>query len=477
MAEIAEAPVDGVRDPIAPQAARTWTGELKALFVLGWPLIIAQVAQNALHTTDIVLMGWLGPDALAAGAVASAVIICLQLLGVGLIGAVAPLVAQALGARQIKSVRRIVRQGLWVAILLAAIIIPIVWNLRPILLLLGQDADLAAMAEPYAHTVGWLMAPAFGIVVLRSFLSAHGATRVVLLISVAGVFVNGLVAYALIFGHWGFPRLGLAGAGVATTTVNVVMFALMLAYVLTHRKFRRYHILARFTKPDWPHFFEIFRIGTPIGLMLVAEVALFTSAALMQGWIGASSVAAHAVALQCASLAFMVPLGLSQATTVRVGLAFGERSPDGVRLAGWVSLGTTLLFMSTTCVLFLSAPHALVGLFLDASRPENAEALALAASFLMVAGIFQLVDGAQVSAGAALRGLSDTTVPLILALIGYWGVGFPVAYVFAFVVGLKGLGIWYGLAAGLAFAAIALTIRFAMRERLKLVPGTAERPE
>ncbi|RYE79587.1 MAG: hypothetical protein EOP19_19970 [Hyphomicrobiales bacterium] len=209
---------------------------------------------------------------------------------------------------------------------------------------------------------------------------------------------------------------------------------------------------------------------------MVAEVGLFTSAALMQGWIGASSVAAHAVALQWGSLAFMVPLGLSQATTVRVGLAFGERSPDGVRLAGWVSLATTLIFMSLTCALFLLAGPQLVQLFLDPSRPENAEALRLAASFLVVAGVFQLVDGAQVSAGSALRGLSDTTVPLILALIGYWAVGFPIAYVFAFVVGLKGLGIWFGLAAGLAFAAIALVARFAMRERLALVPGTVERP-
>jgi MATE family multidrug resistance protein len=210
--------------------------------------------------------------------------------------------------------------------------------------------------------------------------------------------------------------------------------------------------------------------------MLVAEVGLFTSAALMQGWIGASSVAAHAVALQLTALAFMVPLGLSQATTVRVGLAFGERSPSGVRLAGWVSLATTLIFMSCTCLLFLTMAPTLVALFLDPTKPENADALRLAATFMVVAGLFQLFDGAQVSAGSALRGLSDTTMPLVLALVGYWAVGFPIAYVFGFVFGWQGLGIWCGLAAGLAFAAIALVIRFAMRERLKLVPGTLERP-
>lgn len=455
----------------ASTAPRTWTRELRALFVLGWPLIVAQLAQNALFTTDVIMMGWLGPKFLAAGTLATSVMITLQLFGVGLIGAVAPMVAQALGAKQQKGVRRTVRQGLWAALLLAALITPVVFNLRLILVALGQDADLAALAETYAHTGAWLMAPAFGIIVLRSFLSAHGSTAVILIITVVGVAVNAVTNYALMFGAWGFPRLELAGAGLSTTLVNIAMFGLMLAYVLTHRKYKRYHILARFFKPDWGRFRDIFRIGLPIGLMLVAEVGLFTSASLMQGLIGPESIAAHAIALQCASLAFMVPLGLSQATTVRVGLAYGERAPAGIALAGWVSLGTTLLFMASTCALYLSMPDTLVGLFLDPQNPDNARTLELARSFVIVAALFQLVDGAQVSAGAALRGLSDTKMPLVLALLGYWGVGFPVAYYFGFVLGLGGLGIWYGLAAGLALSAVALVTRFALRERLGLIEG------
>lgn len=454
----------------AVPVGRRWPDELRALFVLGWPLIIAQLAQNALLTTDVIMLGWLGPEQLAASTLAGAVMICVQLLGVGLVGAVAPMVAQARGARQIKSVRRIVRQGLWVSILLAALLIPVVYNLAPILTALGQDPVLVADAEKFAHTACWMLLPAFGIIVLRSFLAAHGATRMILVITVAGVFVNALCNYALIFGNWGFPRLELAGSGISTTTVNVVMFALMLAYVLTHKRYRRYNILLRFWKPDWQSFAQIFRIGTPIGMMLVAEVGLFTFASLMQGWISAESVAAHAVALQLASLAFMVPLGLSQATTVRVGLAYGEKSSEGIRLAGWVSLGTTLVFMSSTCALFLLMPHTLVALFLDPARPENAYALSLAAQFLLVAGVFQLADGAQASAGAALRGLSDTKMPLIIALIGFWAVGFPVSYLLGFVAGFGGMGIWAGLAVGLATVAVSLVARFALRERLGLVP-------
>jgi MATE family multidrug resistance protein len=456
----------------APRPAlRRWTAEFAALFHLGWPLIVAQLAQNLLFTTDVIMLGWLGAEALAASTLASAVIICLQLLGVGIVGAVAPLVAQARGARQIKDVRRIVRQGLWISILLAAILTPLVYNIAPILLWLGQEPALVAEAEHYAHAVCWMLLPAFGIVALRSFLAAHGATRMVLAITVAGVLLNALLNYGLIFGHWGLPRLELAGAGVSTTLVNLAMFGLMLAYVLTHRRYRRYHVLANFHRADWLHFRQLFAIGTPIGLMLVAEVGLFTSAALLQGWISAESVAAHAVALQLSALAFMVPLGLSQATTVRVGLAYGQRSREGITLAGWVSLAATLGFMSTTCALFLLLPGPLVRLFLDPQNPANAVALTLAAQFLVVTGIYQLADGAQVIAAAALRGLGDTRMPLILALIGFWVVGFPVSYFCGFVLGLGGMGIWYGLAAGLAVSATLLVIRFARRERLGLVPS------
>ena len=460
----------GAMQDIAPAApAISWGGELKALFLLGWPLIVAQLAQNALFTTDIIMMGWLGPKYLAAGALAMAFFICLQLFGVGLVGAVAPMVAQALGARDFRSVRRTVRQGFWVAIVLVVLLFPIVWSVRPIFLFLGQNPELTVLAEQFLHYAVWLLFPALGIIVLRSFLSAHGATAVILLITVAGVVVNGLANYALMFGNWGFPRLELRGSGIATTLVNLVMFGLMLAYVLTHRRFRRYHILARFFKPDWPRFLEIFRIGGPIGFLLLAEVGLFTAAAFLMGWLGPDEVAGHTIALQCASLAFMVPLGLSQATTVRVGIAYGQRWPDGISKAGWASLVVTLGFMSLTCLTFVLLPQTLVGLFLDRTNPANLNTLALAASYLGVAALFQLVDGTQVAAAAALRGLSDTKMPLVIALVGYWAIGMPIAYVLGFVFGMRGVGIWLGLAAGLAFVAVVLIIRFAMRERLGLL--------
>ena len=452
----------------APLSSQSWGAEFRALLKLGWPLIVAQLAQISLFTTDTVMLGWLGPKYLAAAALANALFVAIQLFGMGVVGAVTPMVSQALGANDPQSVRRTVRQGIWVALLLGVLLFPVVWNLAPIYHALGEDPELTAMAEVFVHYAVWLIFPAFLIIVFRSFLSAHGNTRVIFLITVAGVIVNAFADYALIFGNWGFPRLEIAGAGIATTIVSFVMLAIMVAYTLTHRRFRPYRILHNFFRPDWRRFWELLRIGMPIGLMQLAEVLLFTSASLLQGWISQDAVAAHAIALQLASISFMVPLGISQAATVRVGLALGAGNRDGIRKAGWAALALTLVFMGSTGILFLVAPHALVHLFLNPSVPANTAAAGLAVSYLLVAGFFQLFDGGQATMGAVLRGMSDTTVPLVVAIVGYWAVGFPVAYVFAFPLGLKGVGIWWGLAAGLAAVALILTIRFALRERLGL---------
>lgn len=450
-----------------------WADELRASFALAWPLIVAQLAQNLLFTTDVVLMGWLGPQYLAAGTLAGAFLIPFQLTGVGIVGAVAPLVAQARGRGDTKAVRRIVRQGFWVAIAVATLLIPIVLSIRPIYLALGQDPHTTELAESYMQAGFWMLYPVLGIMVVRSFLSAFAATRVILLVTIIGVIANAALAYALIFGHFGFPRLELRGAAIATGLVNVIMFLALLGYVVTHRKLKRFHVLARFHKPDWPRFFEILRVGLPIGLTVAAEVGLFSVAAILMGRLGTNETAAHAVALQLASMAFMVPLGLGMAATVRVGLAYGRGDAEGVRKAAWTAIALGVGFMTLTAALFLIIPNTMVALFLDSQNPDNATALMLAAGYLGIAGLFQLADGAQVVAAHALRGLSDTRIPSFLAILGYWFVGLPTAYVLGFVLNWRGTGIWLGLATGLAFVAVLLLVRFAMRHRLGLLKGIA----
>lgn len=455
----------------ASDSVSSWAAEFRASFALAWPLIIAQLASNLLFTTDVVLMGWLGPKYLAAGTLAGAFLMPFQLTGVGIVGAVAPLVAQARGRRDIKAVRRYVRQGFWVAILVSTLLVPIVLSMKPVYLALGQDPEVVEIAHSYMLYGFWMLYPVLGTMVLRSFLSAFAATRVILLVTVVGVVVNAAVAYTLIFGHFGFPRLELRGAAIATGLVNLVMFLALLAYVLAHKRLKRFHILIRFFKPDWPRFFEILKVGLPIGITVAAEVGLFSVAAMLMGRLGTNETAAHAVALQLASTAFMVPLGLGMAATVRVGLAYGRGDREGIRKAAWMAVMLGVGFMALTASLFLAMPHTLVSVFLDSNEPLNADALALAASYLAIAGLFQLADGAQVVAAHSLRGLSDTRIPSLLAIFGYWCVGLPVAYVLGFVLDLRGVGVWLGLATGLAFVAVLLLTRFAMRERLGLLKG------
>ena len=446
-------------DATAP--ARSWASEARATLALAWPLVIAQLATIALQATDVVMMGWLGPEYLGAGSLATGVFYPMLMFGVGVTMAVAPMVAQARGAGDLRSIRRTTRQGLWAAIALGTLLTALWFNGEPVLRLFGQTDRTASLAGDYLRYAAWMVTPHLMFIVLRGLVSAIGDTRVVLRITVFGIILNGVLDYALIFGAFGLPRMELRGAGLATSLVHVAMFLLLLRHVLRSRPTRRYMILARFWRADWPRLQAILGLGAPVGLMMLAESGLFAVVALMMGWIGTDAMAGHAVALQLAALAFMVPLGLSHATAVRVGLAFGAGDRVGAARAGWVSIITSLIFMAGVAGLFVSVPEPLTGLFLDRAEPANAAALALATQFLMVAALFQLVDGAQVTAAAALRGVGDTRVPMLIALTGYWVVGIPIGWGLGFTAGLGGTGLWLGLAAGLAFAAIFLSLRFA----------------
>lgn len=457
--------------------SRSWPREFLATLALAWPLVVAQLAQNSLVATDVIMMGWLGPEFLAAGTLASSFYTPLMLLGGGVASAVAPLAAQALGARDFRMVRRTVRQGFWAAIVVATALMPLVWNIRSILLALGQDAHLAELAESYMRIAGFSLYPALGIFVLRSFLSALGTTGVILWSTVIGVVVNAVGAYGLMFGNFGLPALGLQGAGIVMVASNSLIFLILLGYALMHRRARRFHILVRFWRPDWSRLGEIFRVGAPIGLTIMAEVGMFSMTTLFMGWLGTAEVAAHAVALQLSSLAFMVPLGIGMAATVRVGRAHGAGNRDAVGKAGWSAYAVGVGFMACSCIVFLLFRPLLVGVFLDPADPANLHSFQLAVSYLMIAALFQLADGAQAVSAHSLRGMSDTRTPMLIAFLGYWAVGMPSSYLLGFTLGLEGLGIWIGLAIGLVFVAITLTARFAMRERLGLTgPKAATAP-
>ena len=452
-------------------ASSPWRAELRATVALALPLIGTQLAQISTMTTDVVLLGRHSAEALAAGALGANVVYVLITFTLGIVMAVSPMIAQAVGRKRhaVRDVRRSVRQGFWATVAVGVPCMIVIWHTESILLAFGQEPANAASAADYARAMLLGFLPAVGFMLLRFFVSALERPRAALVVMVLSVLLNALLAWALIFGRFGLPPLGVVGAGIATSIANTFGFVALLAFVLIDHRFRRFYILGRLWRPDWRRFAEIFRIGLPIGLILVLEVGLFAGAVQLMGLLGTAEIAAHQIALQCASVAFMVPLGIGQAATVRVGLAAGARDAAGVTRAGWTALALGVSFMSCTALLMWTMPHVLVGLFVQ-DVPENARVIELAVAFLAIAALFQVVDGVQAIAIGALRGLKDTRMPAIFAAIGYWLVGFPVGIVLAFHAGWGGIGVWWGLAIGLAVVAALELTRFARREMLNLVP-------
>lgn len=459
----------------APEARDAWLRELRATLRLAGPLVLLQLGQVGIHTTDVVMIGRLGPEALAAGSLAMHWFILPWLFCLGVLSAVPALAAQALGARDHRGVRRTVRQGLWLAIALSLPAMLLLWQTPATLRLTGQDPALAEAAGGYVRAMLWGFLPSMGFVVLRGFVSALSRPASATAVMLAAVLLNVVVNYGLIFGNFGLPRLELVGAGLGSAIVQTAMFLALLALVLLDRRFRRYYLLARFGRADWPRMAALLRVGWPVGFVLLFEVGLFTSGTLMMGWVGTAALAANAIAAQCTHVTFMVPLGVGQAAAVRVGLAAGGRDAEGVRRAGWSALALGTAFMTLAALAFWLLPETLIGLFLDLSEPGTAEVLALGVSFLAIAALFQIVDGAQVITGSTLRGLSDTRVPMVYSALGYWAIGFFSAWLLAFPLGFGGIGIWIGWALGLAATALLLVHRFARREELGLLQRVSRR--
>jgi MATE family multidrug resistance protein len=455
----------------------SWSAEIRATLSLAWPLMLTNLAQTAMTTTDVVLIGRLGPDSLAAAALGTNLFFGFLIFAIGIVTATAPMIARELGRNRysVRDVRRTFRQGLWAAVAVSVPVWAILWHAEILLLWLGQEPALAEKAGRYMRTLQWSILPFLGYIVVRSLISAMERPMSALWVGLAAIVLNALAGYALIYGRFGFPRLELAGAGIATTFSSAALFLGLALYLVVDRRFRRYRFFGRFWRADWARFRAIWRLGLPIGLALAFEVTIFNAAAFLMGIIGADSLAAYAIAIQIASLTFMLPLGLNQAVTVRVGRAFGAGDRDGIRRAGWTAYFLGLAFMSTTATVMLLAPRPLVSAFIDLDHPANAAVVALAVSFLAYAGLFQVFDGAQVIGSGMLRGLHDTRVPMIFCAIGYWGIGLPLGAALGFAAGLAGAGIWIGLAAGLAVVAALLTSRWIMRERLGLTgPRSAQ---
>jgi MATE family multidrug resistance protein len=447
----------------------SWLGHGRATVVLAVPLIGTQLAQMALNVTDTVMVGWLGATELAAAVLGTQIFFVVYIFGSGFAVAVMPVAAAAEGRGDARSVRRSVRMSLWIVGLYSLIAMPLLWHTEALLLLLDQDPRVAALAGAYVRVVQWSMLPALVLAVLRSYLAVVDRAYVALAVIIVGGFSNALFNYALIFGHFGMPALGIVGSAVATLATQIIMAALVLVYGGTAPSLRRHDLFARFWRPDWPDFHDILRLGWPISATIIAEVGLFTASSIMMGWIGTVALAAHGIALQISSIAFMLPLGLASAATVRVGLHHGRGDHIGLGRAGLVAMIIATVTALCLALVFWAVPEWLVGFYLDKSNANSALVLATAVSFLFVAACFQIVDSLQAVGNGMLRGLKDTRVPMIMALVSYWLIGMPAAYLLGFAAGFGGIGIWWGLALGLMVAAVLMNHRFLRRERLGLL--------
>ena len=449
----------------------SWRGELRATLALAWPLVLTNVAQALINATDTLLLGWAGARTLAAAAIGLNLYFAFLVFGIGLVTAAQPLMAKEVGERahSVRDVRRTVRQTMWAAVAICIPVWILLWNAKHVLVAIGQDPLLAADAERMLRALQWGMLPALWYLILRSFIATLERPFWAIIVMVGAILLNAILNYALIFGAFGMPRLGILGAGIGSSCANLAMFAGMALIVSLHPRFKRYRLFGHFWRADWARFKRVWALGLPIAVTLGLEVAIFNAAVFLMGLIGPESIAAHMIAIQLASLTFMVPLGLGQAATVRVGLAYGRRDPAAIARAGWCALSLALFFMSAMALVMLCFPHQLVTLFLDPADPRNANVIPLALTFLFIAALFQIFDGAQAVGAGLLRGLHDTRVPMLFAAFGYWVVALSVAVALGFGLGWEGIGIWIGLAMGLAVVAALMIGRWMARVRLGIV--------
>lgn len=428
---------------------------------------LTQLVQFSIHTVDVVMIGQLGAEPLAGASLGLVVLYAVFLFGFGPAMAVSPMVSHALGAnpKEVVDVRRSVRMALWTIGIGITVLSSLFFFTEEIALALGQPAVPAALAEPYVLAMAPGLVFMVGVMALRNFLAVLGHTRAPLLFIVLTTALNAFLNWLFIYGNWGTPRLGLVGAGIASSLSNVIGFAILVLYIQAQPDSRRFHLFKRFFVPARARLAEIVHLSWPISLTSAFEAMLFNAAVFLMGRIGVDEMAAYQVALNVAAMAFMMPLGLSMAGAVRVGLTAGAGDRGAIRRASAVSILACVGAIMVVAVPVMLAPRGVAGLYLDASDPSNIRVLDLVASFLPIAAAFALFDATQVAANQALRGLKDVRVPMLMTAVAYWGIGFPVSAGLGLGTTLGAVGVWWGLLISLAAAAVFLGARLAWLTR------------
>lgn len=442
--------------------SRNYRSELTDTFRLSVPIIIAQLGVVLMGVTDNLFVGrLLGAVPLGAAGLANGVSFLVSCIGVGGLSVVAALVSKAHSRNDGPEVNRLFRAGLQVAGLFSVVFgllsIGLAYNFD----LFGQSVEVTRLGEKFMLILSASLVPLLLFVAARQLADGLRFPRVAMAITVGALVLNALFNYVLITGFGPFPEMGLMGSATATLLSRTFMAVGMLVYIYRSARFKPYLLRAFRALPTAADVRTILRLGIPGGLTLFFEVATFTLAAVVTGWLGDDRLAAHQIAINMASVTYMMATGISSAAAIRVGAAVGRGSGEGIFRAGVAAFALSIGFMSVAALLFFTANDWLVSLYIR----DNPAVASVAATLVIMGGIFQLSDGIQVVAVGALRGLSDVNASTLITLFSYWGVALPMSYLLGFTFGMDVVGVWIGLLAGLTIAAVLLTVRFFRRVR------------
>ena len=427
---------------------------------LAWPLALAELGWMAQGLIDLIMAGPLGPAAMGAGSLANMLFYPIAICGTGLLLGMDTLVAQAFGAADPRDCRRTLVNGVWLSVGLTPPLTLAIWGVIPLMRALGTNPRVLVLFEPYIKALITSLLPLLLYSAFRRYLQAVNLVKPVTFSLLSANVVNVAGNYALMYGHWGAPAMGLEGSGWSTAVARVYMALVLLAALAWHEK-ESGNLLAQVSwRPDFARMRRLVGLGLPAALQIGIEGGVFGVVTVFAARLDEVSLAAHSIAVNVVSTTFMVPLGISSAAAVRVGQAVGRKDPRGVALSGWAAIALGALFMGSAGVALAVIPREIVRVF--SSDPA---VIAAGAVLLQIAALFQLFDGFQVVTTGALRGLGDTHTPMLTHLAGYWAIGLPISYTLCFRGGWGAPGIWVGLSTALILIGVALVLVWRARVR------------
>jgi MATE family multidrug resistance protein len=434
--------------------------EIKDSLRLSIPLAGAQISQAATGFVDTVMMGWLGQETLAGGGLAAITFTTLLVTATGIVLGASPLVAEAFGAGSHGRIQKLMGHGIWISVLVSLPVMMILGNMHLLMGYLGQTAATISIFKTFLGITLWGFLPALLFALLKSVISSLSHPQPIMGIVVFGTLFNAIANYILGFGKFGFPALGVVGIAWASAISQWLILMIAIAYILLEPELRTYRLFSKLNQLELKTLVDLMAIGIPISISFALEIGLFTSTTYLMGALGTEVLAAHQMVFQTIALIFMVPLGMSFATTIRVGQWLGQHNWQGIQQSAYVGMGLGGIFMVGMAIALSIFPRQVFSLYLDVNNSDNLPAISLATSMMAIAALSQILDGVQTNIAGALRGLQDTRIPMVISFVAFWGVGLSSGYILGFWLGWGGVGLWIGQLLGVATAAVLFLWRW-----------------